>query len=81
MDLIPTLPGDHGKGSGAGASGCGGEPHQLGSALRCPRQLHGDQGNYVDAEPLYRRSLAIWEKALGTTRLILVMNCGTMGNW
>ncbi len=27
--------------------------------------LYKAQGNYAEAEPLYRRSLAIWEKALG----------------
>ncbi len=27
--------------------------------------LHKAQGRYAEAEPLYRRSLAIWEKALG----------------
>ena len=27
--------------------------------------LYQDQGNYAEAEPLYQRSLAIWEKALG----------------
>ena len=27
--------------------------------------LYDDQGRYADAEPLYKRSLAIWEKALG----------------
>ena len=26
--------------------------------------LHRDQGNYAEAAPLYRRSLAIWEKVL-----------------
>jgi CHAT domain-containing protein len=28
-------------------------------------ELYRDQGRYADAEPLYKRSLAIWEKALG----------------
>ena len=27
--------------------------------------LYGEQGRYAEAEPLYKRSLAIWEKALG----------------
>ncbi len=27
--------------------------------------LHKVQGNYAEAEPLYKRALAIWEKALG----------------
>ncbi len=27
--------------------------------------LYHDQGKYAEAEPLYKRSLAIWEKALG----------------
>ncbi len=27
--------------------------------------LYHTQGNYAKAEPLYQRSLAIWEKALG----------------
>ncbi len=27
--------------------------------------LYNDQGLYAEAEPLYQRSLAIWEKALG----------------
>ena len=27
--------------------------------------LYLDQGQYAQAEPLYQRSLAIWEKALG----------------
>ncbi len=29
-----------------------------------PRR-RGSQGKYADAEPLYKRALAIWEKALG----------------
>ena len=36
----------------------GHEPQQPGRALRA-------QGQYAKAEPLYQRSLAIWEKALG----------------
>ena len=28
-------------------------------------ELYRAQGNYAEAAPLYRRSLAIWEKALG----------------
>ncbi|HAA26653.1 MAG TPA: tetratricopeptide repeat-containing protein, partial [Cyanobacteria bacterium UBA8553] len=28
--------------------------------------LYKVQGNYSQAEPLYQRSLAIWEKALGS---------------
>ena len=27
--------------------------------------LYKDQGRYAEAEPLYKRALAIWEKALG----------------
>ena len=27
--------------------------------------LYWNQGRYADAEPLYQRSLAIWDKALG----------------
>ncbi len=27
--------------------------------------LYQDQGKYTEAEPLYQRTLAIWEKALG----------------
>ena len=27
--------------------------------------LYDNQGKYAEAEPLYQRSLAIWEKALG----------------
>jgi hypothetical protein len=27
--------------------------------------LYQDQGGYVQAEPLYQRALAIWERALG----------------
>ena len=27
--------------------------------------LYHNQGNYAEAEPLYKRSLAIWEKNLG----------------
>jgi tetratricopeptide (TPR) repeat protein len=27
--------------------------------------LYDDQGRYADAEPLYKRALAVWEKALG----------------
>jgi tetratricopeptide (TPR) repeat protein len=27
--------------------------------------LYRDQGNYAQAEPLFQRALAIWEKALG----------------
>ena len=29
-------------------------------------ELYRAQGRYADAEPLYQRSLAIWEKALGS---------------
>jgi hypothetical protein len=28
-------------------------------------QLYGAEGQYAKAEPLHRRALAIWEKALG----------------
>lgn len=28
-------------------------------------ELYRNQGKYADAEPLYRQSLAIWEKVLG----------------
>ena len=29
-------------------------------------ELYRTQGKYAEAEPLYRRSLAIWEKSLGS---------------
>jgi tetratricopeptide (TPR) repeat protein len=31
--------------------------------------LYREQGRYADAEPLFRRALAIWEKALGSEHL------------
>jgi len=37
----------------------------VGTALNNLARLYGDQGRYAEAEPLYRRSLAIRETALG----------------
>ena len=34
-------------------------------SLNNPALLYQAQGHYAKAEPLYQRSLAIWEKALG----------------
>ncbi len=37
--------------------------------------LYDSQGRYTEAEPLYKRALAIWEKAIGPDypHVILVM--------
>jgi len=37
----------------------------MATSLNNLARLHDTQGQYVAAEPLYTRSLAIWEKALG----------------
>ncbi len=37
----------------------------MAASLNNLASLHQAQGNYAEAEPLYRRSLAIREKALG----------------
>ena len=49
-------------GAGPGASRCCEEPEQPGRLLQ-------EQGKYAEAEPLYRRALAIREKALGPEHL------------
>ena len=37
----------------------------MGQSLNNLAELYRAQGHYAEAEPLYKRSLAIWEKALG----------------
>ena len=37
----------------------------MATSLNNLAELHRTQGKYAQAEPLYTRSLAIWEKALG----------------
>ena len=55
---VPPGAGDPRGGAGPGPPRHGPEPQQPGGALR-------DQGRYAEAEPLYRRALAICEQALG----------------
>ncbi len=38
---------------------------RLGGTLYALALLYNTQGRYAEAEPLYKRALAIWEKALG----------------
>ncbi len=55
---LPARAGDPGAGPRPRAPGRGAEPQQPGGAA-------ADQGRYAEAEPLYRRALAIREQALG----------------
>jgi tetratricopeptide (TPR) repeat protein len=43
----------------------GKEHPDVASSLNNLAELYQDQGNYSQAEPLFQRSLAIWEKVLG----------------
>ena len=43
----------------------GGQDPRLATSLNNLAELYRVQGQYAEAEPLYRRALAIWEKALG----------------
>ena len=43
----------------------GPEDPRLATSLNNLALLYNDQEKYAEAEPLYQRSLAIWEKALG----------------
>ncbi len=43
----------------------GPEHPDVATSLNNLAELYKAQGNYAEAEPLYQRSLAIWEKALG----------------
>ena len=47
------------------AEAFGPEDPRLAMSLNNLAELYRAQGRYGEAEPLYRRSLAIWEKALG----------------
>ncbi len=38
---------------------------RLGASLNSLALLYNAQGKYAEAEPLFKRSLSIWEKALG----------------
>ena len=42
--------------------------------------LYQAQGRYADAEPLYRRSLAIYEKALGPERPEVALGLNNLAN-
>jgi tetratricopeptide (TPR) repeat protein len=41
-------------------------------------ELNSVQGKYAEAEPLYKRSLAIWEKALGPDHPNVATVCENM---
>ena len=56
---LQALAGDQRESARSRSSRCRYVAEQSGGALRY------QQGRYADAEPLYKRSLAIWEKALG----------------
>ena len=43
------------------------------------RVLHYNQGNYADAERLYKRSLAIYEKALGPDHSEVATSLNNLG--
>ncbi len=47
------------------AEGFGPQDSRLAKSLNNLARLHNAQGKYAEAEPLYKRALAIWEKALG----------------
>ena len=47
------------------ADGFGLEGPHLATSLNNLANLYRAQGRYAEAEPLFRRSLAIWEKTLG----------------
>ena len=51
------------------AEGFGQEDLRLALTLNNLAFLYQAQGKYAEAEPLYKRSLAIWEKALGPQHL------------
>jgi len=42
--------------------------------------LYDNQGRYAEAEPLYKRALAIWEKALGPDHPEVAMGLNNLGN-
>ncbi len=43
----------------------GAEHRDVANSLNNLAELYRAQGNYAQAEPLYQRALAIWQKALG----------------
>ncbi len=47
------------------AENFGPEHPDVAASLNNLAVLYRDQGKYTEAEPLYQRALAIWEKALG----------------
>ncbi len=47
------------------AEGFGPQDPRLATSLNNLGLVYDAQGKYTEAEPLYKRSLAIWEKALG----------------
>ena len=47
------------------AEGFGPDDERLATSLNDLALLYQARGNYAEAEPLYKRSLVIWEKALG----------------
>ncbi len=47
------------------AEGFGPQDPRLATSLNDLAGLYHDQGRYAEAEPLYKRSQAIWEKTLG----------------
>ena len=51
------------------AEGFGPQDPRLATSLYNLALVYGNQGKYTEAEPLYRRSLAIREKALGAEHL------------
>jgi tetratricopeptide (TPR) repeat protein len=42
--------------------------------------LYGHQGRYADAEPLLKRALAIWEKALGPEHPQVAMSLNNLAS-
>ncbi len=47
------------------AEGFGPQDPRLATSLNNLAIIYNEQGRYAEAEPLYKRALAIWEKALG----------------
>ena len=58
------------------AEGLGPQDPRLATSLNNLGLVYDAQGRYAEAEPLYKRSLAIWEKALGPEHPDVAMSLG-----
>ncbi len=56
------------------AEGLGPEHPDVAQSLNNLAALYRAQGKYAEAEPLYKRSLAIWEKALGPEHTLVAQS-------